>query len=249
MEPFLFLSALGAFFLLPAAAPVVLRCGLAACLRFSPRAALALSSCAALSGCAAMLSCRGGLRGVTLLQRLPVAAAAFLGGTLGRMLLLMFTARFSGSLSLSRVQAAPLLLLVLVGMFPRKLRLPCAPSGLFAFSLLCAFAEGFLGCGGTAHFLLAGRSGVCRRPASPSGAALLLGFIAQLSALLLTHLSGAAEIFPARLPLSLAAAAALGSVFFEKTKKRAGIQRGLRIALCMYMVFAALAGIEQSFLD
>ena len=118
MELFLFLAALCAFSLLPSAAPVLLRCGLTACLRFSPRAALALSSLAALTSCASMLLCRGGLRAEPVRQRIPVFIPAFLGGTLGRMLLLMFTARFSGSLALSRIQSLPILLLAVASVFP-----------------------------------------------------------------------------------------------------------------------------------
>jgi len=249
MELFLSLAALYAFALLPAGAPVLLRCGLAACLRFSPRAALALSSCAALAASASMLLCRGGLRAAPASQRAPVAAAALMGGTSGRMLLVMFTARFSGSLALAKMQAAPLVLLALAAAFPRRLRLPASRTGLFFFALLCASVEGFFGCGGTALFLLAGQHGVRRQRFSPSGAALLLGFAAQLSALLLTHFSGAAEIFPVRLPLALAAASALGGTGFEKTKKRSPVKKGLRIALCMYMLLAALSGAEQAFLD
>lgn len=249
MELFLFSAALGAFSLLPSGAPVLLRCGLSACLRFSPRAALALSSLAALSGHASMLACRGGLRGVPLRLRTPVAAAAFFGGTLGRMLLMMFTARFSGSLSLSRIQAMPLVLLALAAAFPQRMRLPRSRAGLFAFSLLCAMADGFFGCGGSALFLLFGHGGISRRRFSPSGAALLLGSLAHLSAILLTLLSGAAEIFPARMLLTLICASALGGAVFEKAKKRSPVKAGLRTALCLYMLLAALAGAEQAFLD
>ena len=249
MELFLSFAALCAFSVLPAGAPLLLRCGLAACLRFSPRAALALSALASLSGCASMLVCRSGVRGISICQRAPVAAAAFLGGTLGRMLLIMFTARFSGSLALARMQAVPLSLLALAAAFPRRIRLPRNQTGLFAFSLLCAAVEGFFGCGGAILFLLAGRGGVHRRHASPPSAALLLGIIAQSSALFLTHLSGAAEIFPTRLLLSLLSASMLGGVIFEKTKKRSPIKPGLRMALLLYACLAALAGMEQAYLD
>jgi len=248
MELFLSLAALWGFALLPAAAPVALRCGLTACLRFSPRAALALSSCAALAGCASHLLCRGGIRAIPIRQRTLVTSAAFIGGTVGRMLLLMFTARFSGSLALARIQTVPLMLLALAASLPRKMHLPRSRAGFFVYALLCAACEGFFGCGGMALFLLAGYSGVRRRRVSPPGAALLLGTIAQLSALLLTQFSGAAEIFPARLPLSLAAAAWLGGAVFEKTKKRGAIQKGLRIALYVYMMLAALSCAEQAFL-
>lgn len=248
MELFLFLAALCAFSLLPSAAPVLLRCGLTACLRFSPRAALALSSLAALTSCASMLLCRGGLRAVPVRQRIPVFIPAFLGGTLGRMLLLMFTARFSGSLALARVQTLPLLLLAVIAVFPRRILFPASCAGLFAFSLLCAAAEGFFGCGGAALFLFAGRRDLNRRRFSLPGAALLLSFIAQLSAILLTLLSGACEIFPGRMLLALFTASALGGVIFEKTKKRAAIQHGLRIALLLYTLLSALSCAEQAFL-
>lgn len=248
MELFLFLLALCAFSVLPAAAPVLMRCALVACLRFSPRAALALSSLAALSGCAAELACRGCLRAVPVSQRIPAAAAGLLGGTLGRMLLMMFTARFSGSLALARIQAFPLLLLALAASLPRRRRLPRAQTGLFACSLLCALIEGFFGCGCAALFLLFGHAGVRRRRVSPPGAALLLSLIAELSALLLTQLCGKAEIFPIRMTLALALGSAIGGAVFEKNKKRSPVKSGLRIALHAYMLLAALAGMEQAFL-
>ena len=248
MELFLFLAAFYAFFLLPAGAPVMLRCGLAACLRFSPRAALALSSCASLAGCTSMLLCRGGLCAVPAQQRIPIASAAFIGGTLGRMLLLMFIARFSGSLELARIQVLPLLLFVIAAGFPMRMHLPSSWLRLFVFSLLCAACEGFWGCGGAVFFFFVSREDICRRRFSPPGSALLLCMIAQFSALLLTHFSGAAEIFPAHIPLSLAAASALGGAVFEKTKRRSPAKTGLRIALYIYMLLAALAGIEQTFL-
>jgi len=249
MELFLSLAALCAFSLLPASAPLMLRLGLSACLRFSPRAALALSSVAALSGSIAMLLCRGSLRAVAHAQRKPAALAAVFGGTAGRMLLLMFTARFSGSLQLAQMQAVPLLLLALAAVLPHRLPLPGSKAGLFAFSLLCAAIDGFFGCGGAVIFLLTGRSDIHRRRVSPQGAALICSVIAHFFALLLTLLSGAAQIFPMRTLLMLAAASALGGTVFEKTKKRGPAQRGLRVTLCVYMLLAALAGTEQAFLD
>ena len=100
-----------------------------------------------------------------------------------------------------------------------------------------------------ALFLLAGRSTLHRRQSSPPGAALLLCLVAQLSALLLTWLSGAAEIFPSRMLLALFFTSALGGVIFEKSKKRGAVLHGLRIALYVYMLSAALAGMEQAFLN
>ena len=49
MEISLFLCSLWMFALCPAAAPLALRCGLTACMRFSPRASCALSGIAALA--------------------------------------------------------------------------------------------------------------------------------------------------------------------------------------------------------
>lgn len=247
MELFLSAAALGAFALLPASAPLLLRCGLSACLRFSPRAALALSSAAALAGCASMLLCRGGIRAVLFAQREPAVLAGILGGTTGRMLLLLFTARFSGSLELAKVQSVPLLLIAAAALLPRRFPLPQSKAALFAFSLLCAMTEGFFGCGGMPLFMLAGKRNLHRRRFSAPGAALLLCAAAQLSALLLTLLSGAAQVFPVRALLTLMFAAALGGAVFEKTKKRAAIQKGLRIALYTYLILAALAGVEQAF--
>jgi len=249
MELFLSLAALCAFSLLPACAPVMLRVGLSACLRFSPRAALALSCTAAMAGYAAMLLCRGGLRAAAHAQRVPTVLAAVFGGTTGRMLLLMFTARFSGSLELAQLQALPLLLLAVAALLPLRFPLPGSKAGLFAFSLLCAAIDGFFGCGGTAIFLLFSKRGVRRSAASPQGAALLCSMTAQFFALLLTLLSGAAQVFPAPMLLALAAASALGSVIFEKTKKRSLLQKRLRIALYVYIILAACAGTEQAFLD
>ena len=247
MELFLSFAALCAFSLLPAGTPVLLRCGLSACLRFSPRAALALSSVAALSACMAMLLCRGGLRAVPPAQRSPAALAGLLGGTTGRMLLLLFTARFSGSLELARVQAIPLLLIALFIVLPSRPLLTGSRMGLFAFSLLCAACDGFFGCGCMTLFVLFSACEIRRKPASVPGAALLCSFTAQICALLLTILSGAAQVFPPRTLISLCAASALGGVIFEKMKKRSPLQKGLRMALCVYMLLAALAGVEQAF--
>ena len=249
MELFLSAAALCAFALLPAGAPLLLRCGLSACLRFSPRAALALASAAALAAGLTMLLGRRGLRAVLPAQRSPAALAGVLGGTMGRMLMLLFTARFSGSLELARVQSVPLLLLAAAALFPRRLPLPKTKAVFFAFSLLCALTEGFFGCGAPPLFMLTGKESLRRRRFSPPGAALLLTIAAQLSALLLTLLSGAAQVFPLRMLLALCLSSALGSLIFEHIKKRAAIHRGLRIALLVYLLLAALAGVEQAFLD
>ena len=250
MEIALFSSAWLAFSLTPVLAPLALRGGLAACLRFSPRAALALSSVAALWGCLGTLTARGGLRTVPPGQRFPTAIAGITGGTAGRMLLLMFAARFPGSLALARMQAIPLLALALAALLPaglRRIPLPRTRTGLNLFSLLCACIGGQFGCGALAVFHLTARGGVCRRRDAPACAALLLAITAHASALLLTLLSGGAQVFPPRMLLSLSSGAFLGGWRFEKHKKRGEVLRGLRAALGVYTLLAALSGVEQAF--
>lgn len=251
MEIALFSSAWLAFSLSPALAPPALRSGLAACLRFSPRAALALSSVAALWGCLGALAARGGLHAVPPGQRLPVVIAGITGGTIGRMLLLMFVARFPGSLALVRMQAFPLLALTLAALLPASLRrvpLPQTRIGLYLFSLLCAFVGGYFGCGALAAFGLAAYGGVHRRKDASASAALLLALTAHASALLLTLLSGGAQILPPRMLLALSSGALLGGWRFEKSKKRGEVRRGLRAALGVYALLAALSGVEQAFI-
>lgn len=250
MEIVLFSSAWLAFSLSPALAPLALRSGLAACLRFSPRAALALSSVAALWGCLGALAARGGLHAVPPGQRFPVMIAGITGGTIGRMLLLMFVARFSGSLELARTQAIPLLALTLTALLPDRLRrvpLPQTRIGLYLFSLLCASIGGVFGCGALAAFGLTACRGVHRRKGAPASAALLLTLTAHASALLLTLLSGGAQVFPPRMLLALSSGAFLGGWRFEKHKKRGEVRRGLRAALGVYALLSALAGVEQAF--
>lgn len=250
MEIALFSSAWLAFSLSPALAPLALRSGLAACLRFSPRAALALSSFAALWGCLGALAARGGLHAVPPGQRFPVMIAAITGGTIGRMLLLMFVARFSGSLELARMQAFPLLALTLAALLPDRLRrvpLPQTRIGLYLFSLLCSGVGGCFGCGALAAFGLTACGGVHRRKDTPASAALLLALTAHASALLLTLLSGGAQVFPPRMLAALSSGALFGGWRFEKSKKRGEVRRGLRAALGVYALFSALAGVEQAF--
>ena len=250
MEIALFASAWLVFSLSPALAPLALRDGLAACLRFSPRAALALSGLAALWGCLGALVGRGGLHIVPPGQRLPVVIAGITGGTIGRMLLLMFVARFSGSLELARMQALPLLALTLAALLPASLRrvpLPSTRIGLYLFSLLCAFVGGYFGCGALAVFGLTVNGGVHRRKDAPASAALLLALTAHASALLLTLLSGGAQVFPRRVILALSSGAFLGGWRFEKSKKRGEVRRGLCTALEVYALLAALSGVEQAF--
>lgn len=250
MEIALFSAAWLLFSLSPALAPLALRVGLSACLRFSPRAAIALSSIAALAGCLGALVARGGLRAVPPGQRLPAALAGITGGTLGRMLLLLFVTRFPGSLALARIQAFPLLLLALIALLPDALRrvpLPRTRTGLYMFSLPCAWIGGNLGCGALAAFALSGDTGVHRQKGAPASAALLLACMAHASALLLALLSGGAQVFPRRMLLALSLGAFIGGWRFEKSKKRGEVRRGLRAALGAYALLAALAGIEQAF--
>lgn len=251
MEIALFSSAWLLFSLSPALAPLALRGGLAACLRFSPRAALALSSVAALGGCLGALAARGSLRAVPPGQRFPAAIAGMTGGTAGRMLLLMFVARFSGSLALSRMQALPLLALTLAALLPdrpRRIPLPRTRVGLALLSLPCACIGGCFGCGALATFGLAEPGGVHRHRDAPASAALLLALTAHVCALLLTLLSGGAQVFPGRMLLALSSGAFIGGWRFEKIKKRGEVRRGLRAALGVYALLAALAGVEQAFL-
>ena len=251
MEIALFSSAWLVFSLSPVIAPLALRGGLSACLRFSPRAAVALASVAALFGCLGALTARGLFRAMPPGQRFPVAIAGVTGGTVGRMLLLMFVARFPGSLELARMQALPLLALTLAALLPARLRripLPRTRIGLYLFSLLCACIGGCLGCGALAVFHLAACGGVCRRSDAPACAALLLASTAHASALLLTLLSGGAQVLPLRMLFALSCGAFIGGWRFEKSKKRGEIQRGLRAALGVYALLSALAGVEQAFL-
>ena len=239
MEIALFASAWLVFSLSPALAPLALRDGLAACLRFSPRAALALSGLAALWGCLGALAGRGGLHIVPPGHRLPVVIAGITGGTAGRMLLLMFVARFSGSLELARMQALPLLALTLAALLPASLRrvpLPHTRIRLYLFSLLCAFIGGYFGSGALAAFGLTVNGGVHRRKDAPASAALLL-----------TLLSGGAQVFPRRMILALSSGALFGGWRFEKSKKRGEVRQGLRTALEVYALLAALSGVEQAF--
>lgn len=245
----LFTAAGLVFALFPAGAPLALRCGLNACLRFSPRAALALASMAGLSGSLCALLGRGLRQTVVPGQHAAAALAGFLGGTAGRALLLMYASRFSGSLELARAQAVPLLLLAGAGVLSAQ-RQPFLPPqsrrGFFSLALLSAAIDGLLGAGGTALSALVRPDGVRRRQTALSSAALLASACAQGSALLLTLFSGAAQVFPPRIPLALALGAAAGSWLHER-QKRAG-PAGLRAALCVYLMLAALACAEQAFL-
>lgn len=247
MELILFAAACAVWRISPPLAALALRCGLQACLRFSPRAAMALSAAAGCAACLSALTRRGGLRAVPSAQLGPLALAALAGGALGRMLSLMLDARLFSSRAFGRAQALPLLALVIAACVPGRLRFPRSARSLLALSLPCALAEGFFGAGGLALFALAAPPGV-RRSDAPQAGALLLCAGAQGTALLLTLLSGAAQVFPARLPAALALGAALGAWPGRSVQKGGALPRGMRAALAVYAIVSALACVEQGFL-
>ncbi|MDH8275991.1 hypothetical protein QIG69_26940, partial [Klebsiella pneumoniae] len=78
-------------------------------------------------------------------------------------------------------------------------------------------------------FQLFAHDGVRRKAGASPSAALLLTLTAQASALLLTLLSGGAQVLPPRMLAALSAGALIGGWRFEKIKKRGEIRRGLRI--------------------
>lgn len=238
------------FFSLGFPAPeLFVRCGLSASLRFSPRAALALSGVAALSGAGAALAARGGLRAVPAPARDTLLPASFAGGTLGRSLLLMFTSIDHGSLPLLRLQVVPLLLLCLLCLLPaRAARRAGGPGTLRAACLLCGAVDGFFGAGGA--LLLGGLQppSIERRRFAPASLPLLLTVCAQGAALLLTVCCGAAQVFPARMVLLLAAGSALGALTAEQRAGGGALFSHLRAGLRAYLLLAALAGVEQAYL-
>ena len=240
MELVLFGAALSAFFAGGPSAALLLRCGLNASLRFSPRAALALSSLCALSGALAQLLARGGLHAVPG-PRAALATLAFTGGVLGRALLLMLVASFPDSLLLLRVQALPLLLILLLSALPGRRRFSVSP---LAAAFPAAALGGFLGAGEAALLLPFLPSGVMR--GRQSAVALLSSACAQGGALLLTLLSGAAQVFPARLLASVMLGAALGALCAEGCQERGTLRKGMRAALLVYGFLAALACVEQA---
>lgn len=247
MELILFATACALWRISPPLAALALRCGLQACLRFSPRAAMALSAAAGCAACLCALARRGMLRAVPSAQLGPLTLAALVGGTLGRMLALMLDARLFSSLAFGRAQALPLLALVIAACVPGHLRFPRSVRSLLALALPCALAEGFFGAGGLALYALAAPPLVRRHGAAQAGA-LLLCAAAQGAALLLTLLSGAAQVFPARLPAAMALGAALGAWLSGGAQKGGALPRGMRAALAVYAILAALACVEQGFL-
>lgn len=227
------------------ASALLLRCGLEACQRFSPRAAIALASFASLCAAAAGLLCRSRLKSVPAKQRSICAVASFVGGCIGRALLLMFTARFPGTLTLTRAQMIPLLLFALLAIHtPMHGRLPLSPVPFALLILLCSLIDGFFGAGGMAFFSLAALGGINRGRAAPS-CALLMTVIAQASALLVTMLCGETQVFPGRMLTLLAAGSAIGALVCEQQKERGAFSYRLRTALWVYLVLAAASCIEQ----
>ena len=65
-------------------------------------------------------------------------------------------------------------------------------------------------------------------------------------ALLLTLLSGAAQVFPPRMLAAAAVGAAAGALFGEYGKKRGALPSGMRAAARVYEISAALACAEQA---
>ncbi|MDO5378298.1 MAG: TSUP family transporter, partial [Clostridia bacterium] len=230
------------------ASALALRCALEASERFSPRSALALSSVAALCGAASGLLARGGLRQLVPGRRAAASSAAFMGGTLGRCALLIYASHFTGSLELSRMQAAPLLALSSAALYALRhqpFKRPEGRSSLFLLALLCGLCDGFVGAGGMALLALFSPGGVRRRSGAPSSLSLLISLCAQAGALLLTLFAGAAQVFPPRMLLFLALGAAAGG--FLAQKERGASPKGLRAALITYGVVALLSVLEQAF--
>ncbi|MBP3657669.1 MAG: hypothetical protein J6K32_13385, partial [Clostridia bacterium] len=202
---------------------------------------------AGLFGAGAMLVARGGLRACPPAQRMPAAVFGFVGGVAGRAALLMFAARHSGSAALAAVQA-PLLLPLAALLCARGLlrRLPAlrAPCLLPALCGLGGLIEGFAGAGGLLLISLFDTGGVRRRQRLPGGGALLCCLCAQGGALLLTHLSGQAQVFPGRPLLLLALGAAAGAAGAQR--QRGTLPRSLHAALSVLTLLAALSCLEQA---
>lgn len=249
MEISLFLCSLWMFALCPAAAPLALRCGLTACMRFSPRASCALSGIAAFSGYLTAFMMRGCFRSPPVALRASSLLSAFVGGVAGRMALIAFTARFSGSLTLSRVHAIPLLFLAIASL---PLFFPALhPSRTLSFispalAFLTSLIDGFCGAGGCILLSLCCLPHVQRIRSRLPAPALALCLPALLGALLLAHFSGSAQVFPARMILSLCAGSACGAGFFEHAKKHGALRFRMRAVLAVYIILAALSCAEQA---
>ena len=250
MEIALFAASFLFFFLGFPAPALLLRCALAASLRFSPRASLALSGIAGLCGSLAALAVRGGFFAAPAPARGRLIPASFAGGTLGRALLVMFTARFTGSLPLLRLQVAPLLMLCLLCLLPQRAapltpRAP-SPAAFGALCFVCGVVDGFFGAGG--QLLCSGLwpERIVRRRFSSPALPLLLTVCAQGGALLLTAFAGASQVFPGRMLALLAAGSALGALFAEREKERGPLLTNASVALKIYLVLTALSGVEQA---
>lgn len=231
---------------------LLLRCGLSASLRFSPRAALALSGVAALCGDGAALVARGGLHAAPAPARARLIPVAFAGGTLGRSLLLMFTAGHTGSLPLLRLQVIPLLMLCLLSLLPARAGAwPKRAHGPAAFRALCFFCgivDGFFGAGGTLLFSGLWPQRIERRRFSSPALPLLLTVCAQAGALLLTACAGASQVFPVQMVLMLGLGSALGALAAERQREHGAFWRGAGVALRVYLLLCALSGMEQAYL-
>ena len=126
---------------------LVLRCGLSACMRFSPRAALGLSGLAALFACAFSLCVRV-VKGERFAFSPMLPAAAFWGGAFGRACVLIMDASLPSSVSLLRVQSPVLAALMLFAMLVRLRKTDAAPRGIY---FAAAFSARTTGASAGAH--------------------------------------------------------------------------------------------------
>ena len=163
----------------------------------------------------------------------------------------MFTARFTGSLPLLRLQVVPLLMLCLLALLPQRAahrpsRAP-RPAVFAALCFFCGVVDGFFGAGGQLLFYGLWPPQIVRRRFSSPALPLLLTVCAQAGALLLTTCAGASQIFPGRMVALLAAGSALGALACEHQKKRGSLFMGTSAALRVYLMLCALAGMEQAY--
>lgn len=238
------IGAFACFFAGHPAPALVLRCGLSACMRFSPRAALGLSGLAALFACALCLAHRAVTRRIAPVHpALPVCA--FLGGSLGRAVVLMMDAALPSSLSLLRVQAVPLAVLTAASIFVRPPRRDASLRAAAVLAFILAALDGFFGADTTLLLTSLTRTGIARRRV-PS-ASLLACLCAQLGATLLTHFTGAALIFPTRMYVFMLTGAALGVLLGQTTKERGKFPPALPVLVSVYGLIAALACVGHAF--
>ena len=227
------------------ASALFLRCGLEASLHFSPRTAIELATLSSLSGALALLLIRGPTS-VPCKQRALCMGPAFVGGCIGQALLLMFSARFPGSITLARLQIVPLFLFTIAALLTRISECFSLNSRrLLLISLLCSLIDGFFGAGGLILFSLFTTGGVKRRQQIPS-CALLVTCISRASALLLILLTGEAQLLPSRMVIAVAAGSAAGAVLWAYKNERGTLAKGLRTALTVYLVLAAASCAEQA---